>query len=271
MATGSRSAVEIGQFELRKISEMTQLLSGANHTLLLADKKVFAWGDSDDGQIGRLPHSRQQIKHSLQIEGLGLKGISMIFTGSYHSFAVDDKGKVFGWGLNNYGQLGDGTCESTFRPHELRAVTARRFIALCGGENHSLGLTAEGEMYSWGRNDDFQLGTNDLVHRTVPELLPSPSNVRSIECGGHFNLCVTRNDNVYSWGLGDCFVLLNGKENALSMPYLVSWSVNRAIGQLRAGAQHVVLLSQPAALSFPPCGLKRKLACSSSPNKRLRK
>ena len=47
---------------------------------------------------------------------MGLKGVNKVFTGKYHSFAVLQDGKVLGWGLNNYGQLGNGSNESTHTP-----------------------------------------------------------------------------------------------------------------------------------------------------------
>ena len=44
MTVGTRTPLQIGQFELKRASEISTLVSGANHTLVLADSKVYAWG-----------------------------------------------------------------------------------------------------------------------------------------------------------------------------------------------------------------------------------
>ncbi|MBV5280163.1 MAG: hypothetical protein J0651_02550, partial [Actinobacteria bacterium] len=80
-------------------------MSAAHHSLVLVGGKVFAWGDSDSGQIGRIPAVRNRTQHSLTIESMGMRKIKDIFSGAYHSFAIDERGRVLAWGLNNRGQL----------------------------------------------------------------------------------------------------------------------------------------------------------------------
>ena len=95
------------------------------------------------------------------------RGVDDIWTGAYHSFlkikkkmhGIKDKINVYyAWGLNNYGQLGIGGVENTTCPTEIVELRAKNIIEIVGGEHHSLALTDEGEVISWGRNDDGQLG-----------------------------------------------------------------------------------------------------------------
>lgn len=51
----------IGEHDFRK-SKITKVLSGAHHTLVLADGHVYAWGDSDSGILGRLPTARRKVE-----------------------------------------------------------------------------------------------------------------------------------------------------------------------------------------------------------------
>jgi hypothetical protein len=78
---------------------------------------------------------------------------------------VTDDGRVWGWGDNTSGQLGNGltTCSGAacMTPESLAAVSAP-FVAAAGGL-HSVVSASDGEVWSWGGNTHGQLGTGDLV------------------------------------------------------------------------------------------------------------
>ena len=89
-------------------------MSGIDHQLALtSDGKVWAWGDSHSGKTG-LESCRKGEEMTIreidvsQSEG----GACDVFCGNYTSFYTDKNGALFAWGLNNYGQLGVGSCES---------------------------------------------------------------------------------------------------------------------------------------------------------------
>lgn len=109
MTEHAKQPALIGQ-ELRgKFRNIQQVASGANHSLVLADGRVYAWGDGDHGQIGRLLRSRRKRVTSLRMESIGIRNARNIFCGAHHSFVVTHDGQVLAWGLNNYGQLGTGS------------------------------------------------------------------------------------------------------------------------------------------------------------------
>ncbi|CAG9315302.1 unnamed protein product [Blepharisma stoltei] len=274
MEIGHKFPIEIGSDEFKKSKLIKDIVSGANHSLILADNRVYAWGDSEFGQIGRMPRSRKSIAHSLQIESIGMKNIEHIYSGKNHSFAKSSNNKVYGWGLNNFGQLGDGSTKNTCVPHEIFELRNLDIQYITGGDNHTLALLQNGRVLIWGRNDDYQLGLNTTESHYTPQEIPSLTNVRKIACGPHFNFAITSTQRIYSWGFGDTYVLLNGKEKNVSMPTLVAWSVAKPIEEISAGSQHVVTLMNPAVLTLPDIkslNLKRKISPPRSTNKRPKK
>ena len=76
--------VEFGRRALKKV------VSGAHHTLVLADDRLFAWGDPESGKIGRDIRTRRRNESSLNIEGLMEKGVVDVFAGAYTSFLRND-------------------------------------------------------------------------------------------------------------------------------------------------------------------------------------
>lgn len=95
MSIANRFPVEITQFS--KSKKIADVACGGNHSLLLVDKKVYAWGDAEFGQIGRQPRSRRSLANSLTVESIGAKNATRIFTGRNHSFYQSYE-KIYGRG-----------------------------------------------------------------------------------------------------------------------------------------------------------------------------
>jgi regulator of chromosome condensation len=153
-----------------------KIVSGYNHTLVLADDKVYAWGDPDTYVLGRMPTARRKFEQSLQIEALGPKSVVDVFSAGYHSFIKQQKAskkkdaldtRYFTWGLNNYGQLGLGAQENQFTPTEIDELAGKNIVQIVGGEHFTILLEADGTCYSFGRNDEGQLGLGENLTKEL--------------------------------------------------------------------------------------------------------
>ena len=103
----------------------------------------------------------------MTIEKISAKKVKDIFCGNHHSFLINDKDHVFSWGLNNHGQLGIGNKFNTSVPTRVRELDPSPgdgdFVVMVdGGEHHSIALTRLGAVYTWGRNDEGQVGLGDI-------------------------------------------------------------------------------------------------------------
>lgn len=140
-----------------------KIVSGAHHTLLLTKAGfIYGWGDPESGKIGRMLKTRNKNQQALHIEKVNAKKAVDVFCGNHHSFYINDKGQVFGWGLNNHGQLGIGNKENTSFPTIIKKFEGIRIRQMAGGEHHSIAVTEDGQVYCWGRNDEGQCAQGDL-------------------------------------------------------------------------------------------------------------
>ncbi|KAG8898922.1 hypothetical protein FRB99_007062 [Tulasnella sp. 403] len=152
---------------------------GSDHVIALSTQGyVFAWGDSRQGAIGRKVLERH-ILNGLDPDRLSLRNIVHVASGSWHSFAVDSDGVVYGWGLNSMGQVGlqdesyfDLESDDSERqledhitsPTILRELhpdklgNGRRVVQISGGEHHTIFRLSDGSVYGCGRHDSAQLG-----------------------------------------------------------------------------------------------------------------
>lgn len=243
ITAGLTIPTRIGKSEFSQTRKITRICSGAHHSLVLADGKVYAWGDSEKGQLARRPCPRRRALTGLAIESTGLKDVKEVFCGKDHNFAIKSNGKVLAWGLNESGQLGIGSDQTQFAPVEVRGLRGHRLTLIRGGENFSLALTADKTVLGWGTNNYGQLGFGDTRERWVPEQLPSLSGVMSLESGGNYSFAILEDSRVFSWGMGMNYVLGHKDEEDLLEPRQVPWFAGKTVRQLALGAQHAIVLT----------------------------
>jgi regulator of chromosome condensation len=148
--------------ELKKIK---LLAAGGNHILALDHSgNAFTWGCGEQNQLGRRIVDRHRA-HALVPSQFSLpkRKIKDIACGSYHSFAIDDKDRVFAWGLNNFGQTGvfEGAGEANAvigEPEVVSSLAPYKIKEIQGGSHHSIACTDDYKLLVWGRCDDSQTG-----------------------------------------------------------------------------------------------------------------
>jgi len=170
---------------------------GANHIMCLDLKgKVFTWGTPEQNQLGRRCVQRDLKESALRPGGVAFKRgtqIQKIACGSYHSFAIDQKGQVYAWGLNNFAELGieEGAGEADAAILDTTLVTSLsdyKIVDIQGGNHHSLACTDDGKLITWGRIDGHQVGLPDDAYnnenavfdeRGKPRILKKPTVIDS--------------------------------------------------------------------------------------------
>ena len=115
-----------------------------------------------------------------------------------YSFAINEKGELYGWGSNAQGRLGDGT--TTDRRTPSRIGTASDWVQISAGSNFSLGINTKGELYAWGRNYYGQLGDGTRTNRNTPTRIGTASDWVRISAGLNHSVAVNSKGELYAWG-----------------------------------------------------------------------
>jgi alpha-tubulin suppressor-like RCC1 family protein len=116
-------------------------------------------------EINRLGHGDEHTQPEPRIicKLLGIR-VRMISAGENHTLATTDKGDIFSWGSNRFGQLGVGglgsgeTGGGSLLPQKLENFKKSVVIAIAAGDSHSVCFTDNGELFAWGSNKEGQLG-----------------------------------------------------------------------------------------------------------------
>ncbi|CAH0559020.1 unnamed protein product [Brassicogethes aeneus] len=163
--------------------------SGDAQTLCITDDdNVWSWGDGDYGKLGR--GGSDGCKIPMKIESLAGLGVIKVECGSQFSVALTRSGSVYTWGKGDYHRLGHGNADHIRRPKKVAALQGKKIISIATGSLHCVACSDEGEVYTWGDNDEGQLGdgTTNAIHR--PRLVSSlqSKKISNVACGSAHTL-----------------------------------------------------------------------------------
>ncbi|MBW8050104.1 MAG: T9SS type A sorting domain-containing protein [Cytophagales bacterium] len=195
------------------VSDITAIAAGYYHTIALRnDSTVWKWGSG--------------IITPVQISGL--LNITAIATGYNHTLVVKDDGTAWAWGGNNVGQLGDSTTTSSSTPVQV-AGGINNFIAVAGGNWHSIALRSDSTVWAWGRNNYGQLGDGTTTNRTTPVQVAGLSNIIAIAAGAEHSLALKNDGTVWTWGWNQYGQLGNGTTSQINSNPIQVFSNSTAI------------------------------------------
>ena len=127
-----------------------------------------------------------------------------------HCAAIDDEGRLYTWGRNERGQLGHGDYVSRGTPTRVEALGETRCASAACGKGHTVVVCENGDVYGFGSNKFGQLGCGTMKKQMKKgdaeddKLTPVKAlvtNGKSASCGAEFTAVVTRDGEVFTYGL----------------------------------------------------------------------
>ena len=142
------------------------------HVCVVANDAVYCWGENNSGQLGNASTTDTRAPIATSTSGvLSGKTIIDVVAGISHSCALSSIGKVYCWGSNASGQIGDNTSTTRTSPvavyEEAGALLNVTVTTIAGGANRGC-ATANGKSFCWGLNSDGQIGDGTTTNRRKP-------------------------------------------------------------------------------------------------------
>ncbi|CAG5123144.1 unnamed protein product, partial [Candidula unifasciata] len=216
----------------RKLSVQFQPVScGPKHSAVVRNGDLYTWGRSQQGRLGHgelsqsvCPPMRVETLHMLQLK------VDAVACGNEHTLALTQQG-VYGWGGSKYGQVGVGTRHIYRRPMLLETLQSETVVAVECGHYHSLALTTDNQVYSWGWGVHGQLGHGHPEDCLIPTHVHHLMNVAVVKLSAGYahTLVLTELGDVWTFGCGYFGQLGLGTNSKSSVPQKVNLSEGQIV------------------------------------------
>ena len=179
-------------------TDWVQVSSGQHSLGLRSNGTAWAWGPNDTGQLG--DNTTVSKSSPVSIVG-GFTDWTQLSAGLIHSLGLSASGIAWGWGYNTPGTLGDNSTTNRSSPVSVVGGVID-WIQLSAGNQHSLGLRANGTAWAWGSNANGGLGDNTTTSRLSPvSVVGGFTDWTQLSAGNQHSLGLRANGTAWGWGL----------------------------------------------------------------------
>ncbi|HMN01469.1 MAG TPA: hypothetical protein PKC17_01725 [Geobacter anodireducens] len=184
----------------------TAIVAGGSHSIAYTSTEAYAWGNNASGQLGNGTTLSSHMPQKVQLpSSITIRKIS---AGGSHNLALDSTGKIWAWGNNAYGQLGNGTTTNQSTPVQLTPPAGiTGFIDVCAGPSHSVAVANDFTVYAWGFNTLGLLSVGTTGDQLSPAQVRDASNAplsdveRVVLLGSFFTIVKKHGPGgLWSWG-----------------------------------------------------------------------
>lgn len=232
-----------------------QLAGGEYHSMLLSPSgTLYAWGHNRYGQVGdgtvpELPELTPGINNRPLPQRIGDAGFwRSIAAGATHSLGVAGDGTLWTWGYCFWGQLGNGRvdCDDVVAPAPVGTDTD--WIAVAGGEYHSIGLRSDGSLWGWGGTFYGQAGSGPGAPYRIsqPQPVGTDRDWVAIGSGKRHNLALKADGTLWGWGYNAFGQVGDGSRYMRYAPVQVDSS--RLWEKFSAGGGHSLAIARDGTL-----------------------
>ena len=219
-----------------------QIETGNGFTVILkTDGTVWTIGNNESGQLGNGTNKNTKVPVQVYIdEDTILNNIVKIAVGTDHVLALTKDGKVYGWGSNTNGQLGQNNTESLNYAKPVLSEDGTSYLSnivdISANGYGSMALDKNGNVYVWGRGTTGEIGNNTTTSCNLPVKTIIKNGIQISIGDGHVG-ALTSEGVVWSWGQNTLGQL--GINCAKNTTYPMKTAIN--VTELSVGGYHTTV------------------------------
>ena len=169
------SPVQVGTLSVWTVGS-----AGYDYTLAIqSNGTLWAWGNNNLGQLG----TSNTVVYSSPVQIGNLSTWLQVSCGYRSTAAIKTNGTLWSWGSNSWGQLGVNTSTGSIVVSPVQIGNLSTWSQVAGGWYHMAAVQNNGTLWSWGRNNQGQIGNNTSTNYSSPVQVGILNNWNSVACG----------------------------------------------------------------------------------------
>jgi alpha-tubulin suppressor-like RCC1 family protein/endonuclease/exonuclease/phosphatase family metal-dependent hydrolase len=181
----------------RRSAGREAISSGGEHSCRLpGDGSLLCWGRNSYGQLGDGKVGTQAPTPQAVTRGKPWRRVS---AGGGTTCGIKKNQRLFCWGVNHRGQIGDGSTKPRLRPTVV--AKSKSWTSVSASWFNTCGITKQTKLYCWGDNAAGQIGDGGKAKlRTKPTLVKKGKNWASVSVGSRFVCATKKSGELFCWG-----------------------------------------------------------------------
>jgi len=206
-----------------------------------SDGTLWSWGDNGSGGLGYGGHVLQPVCAQL---GSMLTASS----GDGHAALIRADGTLWALGNNGSGQLGTGSTDSVQHPALSQIQPGTQWISQSTGGFHTAAVRSDGTLWTWGYNNNGQLGDGTTTTRSSPIQVGTDANWAQVSSGYYFTVGMRTDGTLWAWGYNTDGQMGNGTTSSSGQWTPVQVGSGNDWSSVACGFYHVLALKQNGTL-----------------------
>ena len=232
------------------LTNVTDIAAGYSHSLAVGEGgAVYTWGNNPRGQLGL---GDQGTHRNIPTEVPGVNEVVAVAAGNFHCFVLSRDGTVMACGMNRDGQLGLGDTDD--RDTFTVVAGLRGVVDIDAGGGHTIAVTAEGGLYTWGTGRSMGHGGDYNTQCLVPSKVTGggigEAVVVQVAAGYDHSMAKTVSGELYAWGVGNRGQLGHGGKESFAVPRVVDGIGGPVVGMAGGEYQSLVTTVEGRVLVF---------------------
>ena len=161
--------------------------------------ELWTWGDGIRGAVGNAATTKFSTPVTTFAGGTNWKQVS---AGDAHTAAIKTDGTLWTWGSGTNGRL--GTNDATNRSTPVTTFAGgTNWKQVSAGSNHTAAIKTDGTLWTWGRNQQGQLGNGYVTDRSTPvTTFAGGTNWKQVSSGTYNTAAIKTDGTLWTWGFG---------------------------------------------------------------------
>jgi alpha-tubulin suppressor-like RCC1 family protein len=246
---GNNSVGQLGLLDIAFRSIPTQIgpdtnwskvSAGTSFTIAIkTDGTLWSWGSNTNGTLGLRTAAIASSNRSSPVQIGTRSDWTQISSGTSHTIAIRSDGTLWAWGNGSFRQLGITTTFTGNRSSPTQVGVRSDWTQIAAGYSHSMAISSNGTLWSWGGNADGQLGIGVATGRSSPVQVGTRSDWTQVDANRIVSSGLRSDGTLWSWGDNSYGNLGLGVYTNRSSPTQVgtlnTWASASSIGLFHSG------------------------------------